>query len=114
MASIATDSSRIHLKRFSLRNVRCFGAFGFVLGVVARNRSRASRRVGFAHVCDFHFAGGTIGDFFVQVLVLDVEFGCELDFAVGRHDGRARRVMGGSYLFGSDKCGRLPRVSSFA
>ena len=91
LASIATNSSRIHFERFSLRNVRRFGPFRFVLGVVARNPRLVSRRVGLADVCDFDFAGRTIGDFFVQVLVLDVEFGREMDFAVGRHGGRARR-----------------------
>ena len=103
LASIAPNSSRIQLNRFSLRNVWRFDAFRFVLGVIAGDSRLASRRVGFVHVCDFHFACRTIGDFFVQVLVLDIELGRELDFAVGRHDGRDDGV---SYLYGPDKSGR--------
>jgi hypothetical protein len=44
-------------------------------------------------VDDFHFACRTIGDFLLQVFVLDVEFGRELDFAVGRHGGRPRVMV---------------------
>lgn len=113
LASIATNSSRIHFNRFSLRNVRRFGPFGFVLGVVARNRSLASRRVGFADVCDFHFACGVVGDFLVKVLVLDDEVGCELDFAaVGRHGGRMTGNDQVLISYGSDKCGRLRLLDS--
>jgi hypothetical protein len=111
LASIATNSSRIHLNRFSLCNVRHLRPFRCVLGVVARDRGLASCGVGFADVCDFHFACGVVGDFLVQVLVSDVEVGCKLDFAVGRRHGGRMTGNGGTYLDGSDKCGRLPRVS---
>jgi hypothetical protein len=90
LASIATNSSRIHVNRFSLRDFRLVDAFRFELGVIASNRSLASRQMRVVDVDDFHFSRRAIGDFFVQVLVLDVEVGRELDFAVvvgRRHDG---------------------------
>jgi hypothetical protein len=91
LASIATNSSRIHVNRFSLRDFRLVDAFRFELDVIASNRSLTSGRVRIVDVDDFNFSRRAISDLLVQVLVLDVEVGRELDFAavvVGRrHDG---------------------------
>jgi hypothetical protein len=90
LASIATNSSRIHVNRVSFRDFRLVDAFRFELDVIASNRSLASRQMRVVNVDDFHFSRRAIGDFFVQVIVLDVEVGRELDFAVvvgRRHDG---------------------------
>ena len=46
-------------------------------------------------LCDFDLAGRSVLESLVQVLVLDVEFGGELDFRVCRVGIRVRRRHGG-------------------
>jgi hypothetical protein len=111
LASIATNSSRIHVNRFSLRDFRLVDAFRFELDVIASNRSLASGRVRVVNVDNFHFSRRAISDFFVQVLVLDVEVGRELDFAVvvgRRHDG-GREQDGFCICTAGQKC--LPELA---
>jgi hypothetical protein len=65
LASIATNSSRIHVNRFSFRDFGLVDAFRFVLDVIAGNRSLASRRMRIVDVRDFHFSRRAISDLFV-------------------------------------------------